>query len=91
MTDHKHFTTIQDAIDYEVEPALGEHAKDYDMKSIAREYFETVLENAPDFYPATMHATRCTDFIATPPPPGWAWSCSAGRWLTTSLRASGTC
>lgn len=34
------YTTIQDAIDYEVEPALGEYAKDYDMESIAREYFD---------------------------------------------------
>ncbi len=34
------YTTIQDAIDYEVEPALGEHASDYDMEAIAREYFD---------------------------------------------------
>ena len=34
------YTTIQDAIDYEVEPALGEYAKDYDMEAIAREYFD---------------------------------------------------
>ena len=34
------YTTIQDAIDYEVEPALGEHAADYDTEAIAREYFD---------------------------------------------------
>ena len=39
------YTTIQDAIDYEVEPALGEHARDYDMEAIAREYFDRYDEH----------------------------------------------
>ena len=39
------YTTIQDAIDYEVEPALGEHASDYDTKAIAREYFDCYDEH----------------------------------------------
>lgn len=39
--------------------------------NIAREYFEAVTHETPDFYAATMHAARCTDFIAVPPPDGW--------------------
>ena len=49
MTDKKNFTTIQDAIDYEVEPALGEYASDYDVEAIAREFFD-VYDEHDGFY-----------------------------------------
>lgn len=36
------YTSIQDVIDYEVVPALGEFADEYDVEEIAHELFEYV-------------------------------------------------
>lgn len=36
------YTSIQDVIDYEVVPALGEFADEYDVEEIARELFDYV-------------------------------------------------
>jgi adenylate cyclase len=33
--------------------------------------FEAALAAAPSDGPAALYVTRCRDFIARPPPPGW--------------------
>lgn len=40
----KKYSTINDVIAYEVVPALGEFAEDYDVEEIAREAFEMKAE-----------------------------------------------
>lgn len=48
MTIEQTYSSIQDVIDYEIEPALGELAGDYDLRAIADEMFELVVDEDED-------------------------------------------
>lgn len=48
MTTKKTYSSIQDIIDYEVKPALGEWAGDYDLEAIANEIFKFTADEDED-------------------------------------------
>lgn len=48
MTTKQTYSSIQDVIDYEIEPALDELADDYDLRAIAEEAFELIVDEDED-------------------------------------------
>lgn len=44
MTTKQTYSSIQDVIDYEIKPALDEWWEDYDLRAIADECFELVVD-----------------------------------------------